>query len=308
MNADGSARDPTAPTVGINVVCKGRREHLHFLVPTGQPLAVLFDTWSSRFPRPPLSDVPAAPSATGGGANGGNKRAHARAATAPPDPPIPPQSLGPPFIFTFAGRVLGPDETADGVGLEEGDSLVAVEVVDLAREPGKGEDDAVTGNPLTKAAKKNLQAVKTQVEAVLDDVCVLPARLLSYPLPLTLTSPALFALGSVRERLKLVFRQYETRERQFEAIVRSKDLEILLAKARAEQCVSLWLRPGPHGCATTDSRGRAAFILAGPRRSRTRRRTCQTRSTTCRTSSRRSAARRTTCVPSVLPLPHLAHR
>jgi hypothetical protein len=41
----------------------------------------------------------------------------------------------------------------------------------------------------------------------------------------------------VRERLKLVFRQYETRERQFEAVVRSKDLEILLARARAEQSV-----------------------------------------------------------------------
>lgn len=43
----------------------------------------------------------------------------------------------------------------------------------------------------------------------------------------------------MRERLKLVFRQYETRERQFEAVVRSKDLEILLARARAEQLVAV---------------------------------------------------------------------
>lgn len=72
-------------------------------------------------------------------------------------------------MFTYAGRVLTGDETAEHVGLEEGDTLVAVEIVDLARDAGKGEEEVV-GNPLTKAAKKNLQAVRSQVDAVLEDV------------------------------------------------------------------------------------------------------------------------------------------
>lgn len=41
--------------------------------------------------------------------------------------------------------------------------------------------------------------------------------------------------GVVRERLKDVLRQYERRERHFEAVVRSKELEVLLARARVEE-------------------------------------------------------------------------
>ena len=40
---------------------------------------------------------------------------------------------------------------------------------------------------------------------------------------------------SVRERLKEVLRQYELRERHFECVVRSKELEVLLSRARAAE-------------------------------------------------------------------------
>lgn len=40
---------------------------------------------------------------------------------------------------------------------------------------------------------------------------------------------------SVRERLKEVLRQYELRERHFECVIRSKELEVLLSRARAEE-------------------------------------------------------------------------
>lgn len=146
------------PTVGINVVCKGRREHLHFLLPVSQPLQHLFNTWSSRFPPSPPEPIPPASTPK-------RSQSHSRV----PEPPIPPQSLGPPFVFTYAGKMLTGDETAENVGLEEGDTLVAIEIVDLARDAGKVEEEVV-GNPLTKAAKKNLQAVRTQVDAVLEDV------------------------------------------------------------------------------------------------------------------------------------------
>jgi hypothetical protein len=40
---------------------------------------------------------------------------------------------------------------------------------------------------------------------------------------------------SVRERLKDILRQYELREKHFECVIRSKELEVLLSKARAQE-------------------------------------------------------------------------
>lgn len=40
---------------------------------------------------------------------------------------------------------------------------------------------------------------------------------------------------SVRERLKDLLRQYELRERHFECVIRSKELELLLSRARAAE-------------------------------------------------------------------------
>jgi len=42
-------------------------------------------------------------------------------------------------------------------------------------------------------------------------------------------------LSSVRERLKDIIRQYELREKHFEAVVRSKELELRLVKARGQE-------------------------------------------------------------------------
>ena len=44
-----------------------------------------------------------------------------------------------------------------------------------------------------------------------------------------------FMGSSVRERLKEILRQYELRERHFECVVRSKELEVLLSRARAAE-------------------------------------------------------------------------
>ncbi len=40
---------------------------------------------------------------------------------------------------------------------------------------------------------------------------------------------------SVRARLKDILRQYELRERHFECVIRSKELEVLLSRARAAE-------------------------------------------------------------------------
>jgi hypothetical protein len=39
----------------------------------------------------------------------------------------------------------------------------------------------------------------------------------------------------VRARLKDILRQYELRERHFECVIRSKELEVLLSRARAAE-------------------------------------------------------------------------
>lgn len=39
----------------------------------------------------------------------------------------------------------------------------------------------------------------------------------------------------MRERLKEVLRQYELREKHFECVIRSKELEVLLSRARAAE-------------------------------------------------------------------------
>ncbi len=44
--------------------------------------------------------------------------------------------------------------------------------------------------------------------------------------------PQLFLTDRVRERLKNLLRQYELREKHFDAIIRSKELEVMLSKAR----------------------------------------------------------------------------
>jgi hypothetical protein len=45
----------------------------------------------------------------------------------------------------------------------------------------------------------------------------------------------LTSVHRVRERLKEVLRQYELRERHFECVIRSKELEVLLSRARAAE-------------------------------------------------------------------------
>lgn len=45
----------------------------------------------------------------------------------------------------------------------------------------------------------------------------------------------IISFRSIRERLKEVLRQYELRERHFECVIRSKELEVLLSRARAAE-------------------------------------------------------------------------
>jgi Myosin-like coiled-coil protein len=70
-------------------------------------------------------------------------------------------------------------------------------------------------------------SAKQAVEEIFDNVYVILWR-----------SSFFFVLifsNRVRERLKDVLRQYELREKHFDCVIRSKELEVLLSRARAEE-------------------------------------------------------------------------
>lgn len=115
-------------------------------------------------------------------------------------------SLGTNFIFTHAGRTIDREATPDEAGIEHNDVIMAVELMDLTQ---ADVDEPPTKPLLKKFIPEDEAEASRAVEDLLD--------------------------GVVRERLKDVLRQYERRERHFEAVVRSKELEVLLARARVEE-------------------------------------------------------------------------
>lgn len=70
---------------------------------------------------------------------------------------------------------------------------------------------------------------KRTVEEIFDGVYVVMG-ILGHPFSRVNIRPL-----SVRERLKEVLRLYELRERHFECVIRSKELEVLLSRARAAE-------------------------------------------------------------------------
>lgn len=111
------------------------------------------------------------------------------------------------FIFTHAGRTVDWDQTPDEAGIENNDVIMAVELMDLTQ--AEAADSPPTKPRLKKHVPEDEADAHRAVEELLD--------------------------GFVRERLKDILRQYERRERHFEAVVRSKELEVLLARARVEE-------------------------------------------------------------------------
>ncbi|KZW00466.1 hypothetical protein EXIGLDRAFT_761559 [Exidia glandulosa HHB12029] len=171
------------------------RAELFFKISRKTKLSRLFNAWTERM-------EPAA------GATG----ATAKKANAPPPPPPPPASTtgAAPvqFMFTYMGRNLDPEETPEEACIEDGDEIFAVEMMDLTT-PDMDEVPEPQRMKLRKSWTENPVEARKTVEDILD--------------------------GIARERLKDILRQYELREKHFECVVRSKELEVLLAKARVEE-------------------------------------------------------------------------
>lgn len=98
--------------------------------------------------------------------------------------------------------------------MEDGDEILAVEMMDLTEGPGIEDlDEGKIPPPRRQLLKKHWQEDPVEARKALEDIFD----------------------GVVRERLKDVLRQYELRERHFECVIRSKELEVLLSRARAAE-------------------------------------------------------------------------
>lgn len=106
-----------SPDVVVKVVCRYRAE-LFFKISRKTKLSRLITSWTERMERnggkPDIK----------GADNGASKSDQAAA-----PPAASHNSMQ--FIFTYNGRILEADQTPEDVGIDEGDEILAVELMDL---------------------------------------------------------------------------------------------------------------------------------------------------------------------------------
>ncbi|KZO89994.1 hypothetical protein CALVIDRAFT_491062 [Calocera viscosa TUFC12733] len=187
-----------SPDLVVKVICKYRAE-LFFKISRKTKLSRLFTAWTERMAtaeevalsqdkgKSPVVTVESGKDAKG-------KKREAPAMT---------------FLFTHVGRGLEPDMTPEDAAMEDGDEILAVEMMDLTTP----EVEHVIPEPKRVLLQKNWTDNPLEARKAVEDVFD----------------------GMVRERLKDVLRQYELREKHFECVIRSKELEVLLSHARADE-------------------------------------------------------------------------
>jgi len=199
-----------SPDIVVKVVCRYRAE-LFFKISRKTKFVKLFAAWTDRMET----------GGSGGGSGGGNgkkagepTRTSSRLVNGVPGTPVAsPSSAGSSsnFIFTHSGRQVDAEQTPEEAGMEDGDEILAVELMDLTEGPCTDALDE------SEPQRQNLKKFWT------DD-----------PAEAARTMEEIFD-GVVRARLKDILRQYELRERHFECVIRSKELEVLLSRARAAE-------------------------------------------------------------------------
>ncbi|EJU02784.1 hypothetical protein DACRYDRAFT_21745 [Dacryopinax primogenitus] len=183
----------------VKVVCKYRAE-LFFKISRKTKLSRLFSAWTDRMASAEEATLsqqekgkgPVVTSVDGKEAKGKKRE----------PPPMT-------FLFTHVGRSLEPDTTPDEAGMEDGDEILAVELMDLTGPEVEKELPDGKRVLLQKNWTDSPAEARKAVEELFD--------------------------GMVRERLKDVLRQYELREKHFDCVIRSKELEVLLAQARVDE-------------------------------------------------------------------------
>ncbi|KAG6380927.1 hypothetical protein JVT61DRAFT_5320 [Boletus reticuloceps] len=177
------------PDIVVKVVCRYRAE-LFFKISRKTKLSRLFNAWTDRMEGTSTKKGDGKVATGAGGNLNGSAKSE--------------------FIFSHNGRTLDADHAPEEQGMEDGDEIVAVELMDLTEGPGLDASDELPDHRRHKL-KKNWT----------DD-----------PVESVMNWPSLY---SVRERLKEVLHQYKLREQHFECVIRSKELEVLLSRARAAE-------------------------------------------------------------------------
>ena len=128
------------PDIVVKVVCRYRAE-LFFKISRKTKLSRLINSWTERMER-----TGGKPS-NGSGKENVNGSAKTEAASTHYTGSSAPNS-GMQFIFTFNGRILEADQTPEEIGIDEGDEILAVELMDLT-EGGGGSEEWVSGPDVT---------------------------------------------------------------------------------------------------------------------------------------------------------------
>jgi hypothetical protein len=122
-----------SPDIVVNVVCRYRAE-LFFKISRKTKLVKLFAAWSDRMET----------GGSGGGGGGGKKAGEpTRTSSRLVNGVVPGASLASPssagsgtnFIFTHSGRQVDAEQTPEEAGMEDGDEILAVELMDLTEGP-----------------------------------------------------------------------------------------------------------------------------------------------------------------------------
>ena len=120
------------PDIVVKVTCRYRAE-LFFKVSRKIKLSRLISSWTERMEETTGSSVEEEQELQTGGID-------SRTANSSPKSTSSSNSGGMQFIFTFNGRMLDGDQTPEDVGIEEGDEVIAVELMDLTESGGGSEE------------------------------------------------------------------------------------------------------------------------------------------------------------------------
>ncbi|KAG6837643.1 hypothetical protein H0H93_004919 [Arthromyces matolae] len=219
------------PDIVVKVICRYRAE-LFFKISRKTKLSRLFEAWTERMDQPGLrkkGNPVEEPAMANGSAvtEASSKR--------PGSPPFMQ------FIFTHNGRSIDAEQTLEEVGMEDGDEILAVEMMDLTEGPGH-EEWSDNPDPWREQLRKYWTEDPAEWVLHVNSIFGIDGRKEHSKISLTtclcLRIPFMsieLMFSSVRERLKDVLRQYELREKHFECVIRSKELEVLLSRARAAE-------------------------------------------------------------------------
>lgn len=145
------------PDIVVRVVCKYRAE-LYFKISRKTKLSRLFNAWTDRMETNMGGGASAAGASTvtaGSGKKGSspqpNGMVRSDAASTSGSSLAGASSMQ--FIFSHGGRTLEPDQTPEEAGIEDGDVILAVEMMDLTE--GSGTEELDDGpQPVRQKLKK----------------------------------------------------------------------------------------------------------------------------------------------------------